>query len=308
RHRPRTHCCHRFVGRVKGADEHRITRGCLFGIDRYVNPGRERRRCRWHAANCANVEEIEVLSVIFILWLREVKKHLRSRTQIIASLGSPIMYLGVLGFGLGPIFRKAGEGSYLQFMAPGVMGMTILFTSMFSGIALLWDRQFGFLKETLVAPVPRLWIMIGRTLGGATVAILQGSLIFVACLVGGFRPVSISVIPLALLFMALIAVVFAALGTVIGSSLKDMQGFQLVMNFMVMPIFFLSGALYPLNNLPKVLAVLTRLDPLTYGVDGVRTVLIGASHFGSVKDLAVLVGVALVLLSVGAWRFSKIEI
>ena len=201
------------------------------------------------------------MRVIYILWLREVKKYLRSRTQIIASLGSPIMYLGVLGFGLGPIFQKAGEGSYLQFMAPGVIGMAILFTSMFSGIALLWDRQFGFLKETLVAPVPRLWIMLGRTLGGATVAILQGLLIFVACLIAGFRPVSIAVIPLALLFMALIAIVFAALGTVIGSSLTDMQGFQLVMNFLVLPIFFLSGALFPLNNLPRVLAALTRIDP-----------------------------------------------
>jgi ABC-2 type transport system permease protein len=249
-----------------------------------------------------------MLSVIFILWLREVKKYLRSRTQIIASLGSPIMYLGVLGFGLGPIFRKAGEGSYLQFMAPGVVGMTILFTSMFSGIALLWDRQFGFLKETLVAPVPRLWIMIGRTLGGATVAILQGLLIFVACFIAGFRPLSVVVIPLALLFMALIAVVFAALGTVIGSSLKDMQGFQLVMNFLVMPIFFLSGALYPLTNLPRVLALLTRIDPLTYGVDGMRTVLTGVTHFGLTADATVLVAVAITLLTVGAWRFSKIEI
>ena len=248
------------------------------------------------------------MRVVYILWLREVKKYLRSRTQIIASLGSPIMYLGVLGFGLGPIFQKAGEGSYLQFMAPGVIGMTILFTSMFSGIALLWDRQFGFLKETLVAPVPRLWIMMGRTLGGATVAILQGLLIFVACFVAGFRPTSLAVIPLALLFMALIAVVFAALGTVIGSSLKDMQGFQLVMNFLVMPIFFLSGALYPLTNLPRVLALLTRIDPLTYGVDGVRTVLIGVTHFGVGMDAAVLIGVAIALLSAGAWRFSKIEI
>ena len=248
------------------------------------------------------------MSVIYILWLREVKKYLRSRTQIIASLGSPIMYLGVLGFGLGPVFARAGEGSYLQFMAPGVIGMTILFTSMFSGIALLWDRQFGFLKETLVAPVPRFFIMLGRTLGGATVSIIQGSLIFVVCLIAGFRPNSIVAIPMAFLFMALIAIVFAALGTVIGSSLKDMQGFQLVMNFLVMPIFFLSGALYPLKNLPKVLALLTRIDPLTYGVDGVRTVLIGVSHFGSVEDMVVLLGVAILLLTLGAWRFSKIEI
>jgi len=248
------------------------------------------------------------MKVIYILWLREVKKYLRSRVQIFASLGSPIMYLGVLGFGLGPIFQKAGEGSYLQFMAPGVIGMTVLFTSMFSGIALLWDRQFGFLKETLVAPVPRLWIMMGRTLGGATISIIQGTLIFAITFIAGFRPVGIAAIPLAILFMALIAIVFAALGTVIGSSLKDMQGFQLVMNFLVMPIFFLSGALYPLRNLPKVLAVLTRLDPLTYGVDGVRTVLIGVTHFGLTADAAVLIGVAILLLTAGAWRFSKIEI
>src|SRR5215471_19547597 len=136
------------------------------------------------------------MHAIFILWLREVKKYTRSRAQIVASLGQPLLYLLVLGFGLGPVFQKAGYGSYLQFVAPGVIGMTVLFTSAFSGIALLFDRQFGFLKETLVAPVPRLAIMIGRTLGGATVAILQGLLIFVCCLVAGFRPQSLGVIPL----------------------------------------------------------------------------------------------------------------
>jgi ABC-2 type transport system permease protein len=218
------------------------------------------------------------------------------------------MYLGILGFGLGPIFQKAGEGSYLQFMAPGVMGMTILFTSTFSGIALLWDRQFGFLKETLVAPVPRLTIMIGRTLGGATVAMFQGLLIFAITLIAGFRPASASVVPLAILMMVLIALVFAAMGTIIGSTLKEMQGFQLVMNFLVMPIFFLSGALYPLRNLPTPLAVLTRLDPLTYGVDGLRTVLTGLSHFGLALDVAALVGVTMLFFVLGAWRFSKIEV
>ncbi|MDT5262220.1 MAG: type transport system permease protein [Acidobacteriota bacterium] len=254
------------------------------------------------------MEALRLMGVIYILWLREVKKYLRSRTQIVASLGSPIMYLGVLGFGLGPVFQRAGEVSYLQFMAPGVIGMTVLFSSMFSGIALLWDRQFGFLKETLVAPVPRLWIMTGRTLGGATVAMLQGLLIFVVSLVAGFRPTGLLALPVALLVLALTAVVFAALGTAIGSTLKDMQGFQLVMNFMVMPIFFLSGALYPLANLPKALALLTRVDPLTYGVDGVRGALIGVTHFGVTVDVLVLAFVAVVLLGVGAWRFSKIEI
>src|SRR6266446_9700840 len=181
------------------------------------------------------------VSVVHILWLREVKKYLRSRVQIVASLGSPLMYLGVLGFGLGPVFQRAGEGKYIQFMAPGVIGMTVLFTAMFSGIAVIWDRQFGFLKETLVAPVPRILIMIGRTLGGATVAVLQGVVVFGICLAVGFRTPSLPLLPLAFTFMILTAVLFTAVGTAIASVLPDFQGFQLVMNFLVMPIFFLSG-------------------------------------------------------------------
>jgi ABC-2 type transport system permease protein len=248
------------------------------------------------------------MSAIYILWLRELKKYSRSRVQIIASMGQPLLYLLVLGFGLGPVFQKAGGGSYLQFISPGIMGMTVLFTSVFSGIALLWDRQFGFLKETLVAPVPRIQVMIGRTLGGATVAMIQGTLIVTVCLIAGFRPVSLTMVPLGFVFMGLIATVFAGLGTAIGSSLQDMQGFQLIMNFLVLPIFFLSGALFPLNNLPKALAYVTALDPLSYGVDGLRAALIGVSHFGAITDAVVLVCLAIALLCLGAWRFSKIEI
>jgi ABC-2 type transport system permease protein len=193
-------------------------------------------------------------------------------------------------------------------MAPGVIGMTVLFSSVFSGIALLWDRQFGFLKETLVAPVPRLQIMIGRTCGAATTAMIQGLLVTVVTLIAGFRPVNLAMVPLALLFLALVAVVFSGLGTAIGSSMKDMQAFPLVMNFLMLPIFFLSGALFPLTNLPKALSIVTSLDPLAYGVDGLRSALIAQSHFGAVLDLAVLGCVAVVLLGLGAWRFSKIEI
>src|SRR5881398_3465824 len=135
------------------------------------------------------------MAVVFALWLREVKRYLRSRPQILASLGQPLMYLLVLGFGLGPVFEKAGQGDYLRFVAPGVVGMTILFSSIFSGVGLLWDRQFGFLKETLVAPVPRLQIMIGRTLGGATVAVIQGSLVAIVCFAVGFRVVDWKLFP-----------------------------------------------------------------------------------------------------------------
>ena len=248
------------------------------------------------------------MGAIYILWLRELKRYVRSRPQIIASLAQPMLYLLVLGFGLGPVFRKAGQGSYLQFVAPGVIGMTVLFSSIFSGLVLLWDRQFGFLKEMLVAPVPRLHIMIGRTLGGATVATIQGCLIALVCVIAGFRPVSIAVVPLALVFMILIATVFGALGTGIGSMLQDMQGFQLIMNFMVLPIFFLSGALFPLTNLPLPLAIVTRLDPLAYGVDGLRATLLGASHFGAPVDLAVLAVVAVIFLAGGARQFSRIQV
>jgi ABC-2 type transport system permease protein len=247
------------------------------------------------------------MGAIYILWLRELKRYLRSRVQIVVSLGQPCLYLLALGFGLGPVFRQAGHGSYLQFMAPGVIGMSVLFTSVFSGIAMLWDRQFGFLKETLVAPVSRLQIMIGRTLGGATVAVIQGTLILVICIIAGFRPHSWFSIPLAFLFVALIAIVFSAMGTGVGSVLKDMQGFQLVMNFLVMPIFFLSGALFPLANLPLAMSIITKLDPLAYGVDGLRGALINTWHFSLVFDVTLLAGIAALFLGAGAYLFSRIE-
>ncbi|HEX5235017.1 MAG TPA: ABC transporter permease [Silvibacterium sp.] len=248
------------------------------------------------------------MGAIYILWLRELKRYVRSGVQIIVSLGQPCLYLLALGFGLGPVFRQAGQGSYLQFMAPGVVGMTVLFSSVFSGIAMLWDRQFGFLKETLVAPVSRMQIMVGRTLGGATVAILQGALILVICLIAGFRPHSWFAIPIAFLFVILIAVVFAALGTAIGSVLKDMQGFQLIMNFLVMPIFFLSGALFPLSNLPAAMTVITRIDPLSYGVDGLRGSLVRNWQFSGTVDMAVLAAIAVLFLSLGAYLFRRIEV
>ncbi len=140
------------------------------------------------------------MSAIYILWLRQIKRYFRSRPRIIASLGQPLLFLLALGFGFGPIFQRAGQGNYIQFLAPGVISMSILFTAIFSGIELIWDRQFGFLKETLVAPVPRILIMAGRTLGGATVALFQGLVVVVICLLAGFRITSFAGLPFALLF------------------------------------------------------------------------------------------------------------
>jgi ABC-2 type transport system permease protein len=248
------------------------------------------------------------MEAVYALWLREIKRYSRSPIQIVVSLGQPMLYLLVLGFGLGPVFQKAGSGSYLQFVAPGVIGMSILFSSIFSGVGLLWDRQFGFLKETLVAPVPRHRIILGRTLGAATVAVIQGTLVMIVCLIAGFRPANFAALPVAMLFMLMIAMVFAAMGSAIGSVLQDMQGFQLIMSFLVMPIFFLSGALFPLTNLPAALHVLTSLDPLSYGIDGIRGSLINAPHFGPTMDSTVLCLAAAILLAIGTYLFSRIEV
>ena len=248
------------------------------------------------------------MTAIYILWLRQLKRYTRSRSRIVASLGQPMLFLLALGFGFGPIFQRAGQGDYIQFLAPGVIGMTVLFTAIFSGIELIWDRQFGFLKETLVAPVPRILIMIGRTLGGATVALLQGFIVVIICFIAGFRVHHASAIPIALLVMALIAIMFTALGTAIASVLSDFQGFQLVMNFLVMPIFFLSGALFPLAGLPTVLNVLATIDPLSYGVDGLRVSLSGTGHFGLTVDLAVLAILSTIILVIGTRLFSRIEL
>jgi ABC-2 type transport system permease protein len=260
---------------------------------------------------CGRTEECggEVkMETIYILWLRQVKKYFRSRSRIIGSLGQPLLFLIAFGFGFGAIYKKAGGGNYIQFLAPGIIVMSVLFTAVFSGIEIIWDRQFGFLKETMVAPVSRLTIMLGRTIGGATVAGLQGLIVFTLTLLVGFRPQSILMLPVAALFVFIIALLFTSLGTAIGSMLEDMQGFQLIMNFLVMPIFFLSGALFPLQGLPTVMEIIIKFDPMTYGVDGVRGTLIGISNFGMMTDFIILSVITMILLGIGSYLFSKIQI
>jgi ABC-2 type transport system permease protein len=248
------------------------------------------------------------MNAIYILWLRQLKRYFRSRSRIVGSLGQPLLFLVALGFGLGPVFARAGQGNYLEFIAPGIVSMSILFTAIFSGIEIIWDRQFGFLKETLVAPIPRWQIMVGRTLGGATVATLQGIIVLLLSLIFGFRVETLTLIPQMLIFMILIALLFTALGTAIASILEDMQGFQLIMNFLVMPFFFLSGALFPLNGIPKALQIIASIDPLSYGVDGLRGAITNVFHFGLSIDLTVLTLTTFILIGIGTYLFSKIQI
>lgn len=245
---------------------------------------------------------------VYILWLRQVRRYARSRARVLGSLGQPLLLLLALGFGFGPTFEKAGGGNYIQFLAPGIIAMGILFTGLFSGIEIVWDRKFGFLKETLVAPVPRLQIVLGRTLGGATIAMFQGGIVSCICLAAGFRVEDPSLLPLALAFMVLIAVAFTAVGTIFGSILEDMQAFPVIMNFMVMPLFFFSGAIFPLGGLPKALAFATGVNPLTYGVDGLRGALTHGPAFGFGFDFGVLSVFAAILLALGSYFFSRIEL
>lgn len=248
------------------------------------------------------------MNAIYILWLRQLKRYFRSRSRIVGSLGQPLLFLVALGFGFGPIYQRAGGGNYIDFLAPGVIAQGILFTAIFSGIELIWDRQFGFLKETLVAPVTRLNIMIGRTLGGATIATMQGIIVFLLTLIVGFRPHSLLTLPLALVVMFLTALLFTGLGTAIASTLQDFQGFQLIMNFLVMPLFFLSGSLFPLTSAPPFLQTVLRVNPFAYTVDGLRETLILSANFGLTTDIAVLGVLTAIVLSIGAYLFSKIQI
>jgi len=247
------------------------------------------------------------MNTIYVLWLRQLKKYSRSTPRIIGSLGQPLLFLLVFGFGFGKIFEKAGGGNYIQFLVPGIVAMAVVFTAIFGGIELIWDRQFGFLKETMVAPVSRFSIMLGRAFGGATVSVIQGAAVLVISFFIGFKMSNFLMIFPALIFMFLTAFFFTALGTAIASKLTDMQAFPIIMNFLVMPLFFLSGSIFPLNTAPTALQVLGKLDPLSYGIDGLRYAFIGISANSPWTDFLVLAGFSVAILFIGKYLFEKME-
>jgi len=248
------------------------------------------------------------VDIVYTIWLRSVKRYLRSKSRIVGSLGMPLFLMLVLGFGLDSVVQIPGmEEGYMDFIIPGIVAMSVLFTSVFSGIQIIWDKQFGFLKATLVAPVSRLDIMIGQTLGGATAAVIQGLILMVLALFIGLHPVGIAGFLIAVGFMALIGVTFTALGIAIASRMEDMHGFQLIMNFIVFLIFGLSGALFPIDGLPDYIRPLTLADPLTYGVEGIRYGLSGTAQIHPLTSLIVMIVCAALMIVVGAYLFRKIR-
>jgi len=247
------------------------------------------------------------MRVVYILWLRQIKRYFRSRSRIVGAIGQPLLFLLALGYGLGSVYKEAGQGNYLQFLVPGIMAQTVLFSSMFYGAMIIFDRQFGFLKETMVAPVGRLKIMLGGALGGATTSVMQGVIVFLISLLLGFRPYNWPMALFSLIFMSILALAITSFSSGIGSFVQDMQGFQAINQFLVFPLYFLSGALYPLNHVPTWLRIVAEINPISYTVDAMRWSMIGTSRFGIWHDCIAL-GITLVVLVVfGVIRFRHIE-
>lgn len=251
---------------------------------------------------------MKALNIIYTMWLREMKRFVRAKSRIIGNLAMPFFFLVILGSGFGPFFSSVGGGSYLELIAPGIIAMILLFSSMFAGISVLWDRQFGFMKEVLVAPVSRLSIMLGKTMGAVTTSMIQALIILSAIVAVGLVSADVLGVMLAFALMFLISASFVSLGLAFASRMSDAHGFQLVMNFLIMPTFFLSGALFPLEGLPGWLKTATLFNPLTYGVDGLRTVLGGVGHMPLVLDFFILVVFWLAMTALGAHLFRKASI
>jgi len=248
------------------------------------------------------------LTAIYVLWLREMKRYFRAKSRILGSLAIPFFFLAFLGLGFsGMAVPGAGGVGYIQFLVPGIVGMSLLFQSIFAGLSVLWDREFGFLKEIMVAPVSRVSIVLGRTAGGVTTALVQGLLVLLVSSLVGFRVRSAAGVLVALVFMVLVSTTFIGLGLVFASKIKDMQGYSIIMNFVVFPLFFLSGALYPLGNLPAWLRVFSYLDPLTYGVDGLRGALVGVATRSLGADMGIMAAFAVLMVGLGAWSFERSE-
>jgi ABC-2 type transport system permease protein len=270
---------------------------------------------------------IASLRAIYIIWYRDILRYWRDRWRLVASLSQPLLFLVVFGSGLssalgGGTLFGAGRGlSYIQFMYPGIIGMSILFTAIFGAMSIVWDREFGFLKEVMVAPIDRWAIAIGKALGGTTQAMIQGLILLVLAPFIGVKLSVLTVVELVPL-AAVLAFGLSSFGVMLASMMKSLQGFQVVMNFLMMPMFFLSGALFPLSGLPGWMNVLTRIDPASYGIDPLRRVVLSSSGVPSAVvdrlgltinghvlpiplEVAIMLAFGMVLLGVAVVMFQR---
>ena len=268
-----------------------------------------------------NIIEVE-LGKLYAIWLREFKVFLREKSRLVASIFTPLMWLFVIGSGLGSVvsnpsalstvvYSTAGEvGSeidYQQFIFPGIICMSVIFSSVFFGSYIIWDRKFDFLKSVMVAPVSRTTIFIGKTFGGMTTSIIQAAILLVIGLAIGMHYTPFSIVTIAVIIL-LLSFALTSLGLTIGSYIESLEGFQLIVSFVVFPLFFLSGALFPLNNLPGWLSILTMVDPATYAVDALRSTILGITGKNPfVVDIGILLVCVIALGTLGMLSFRKMK-
>lgn len=245
---------------------------------------------------------------IYTMWLRQIKRFLRVKARLVSSILMPFLFLAFLGLPLSFIPALEIRGmNYLDFLAPGIVGMTLLFAGTMSGASVIWDKEFGFLKEVLVAPVNRFSIILGRSLGGMTIAVVQALIIIAIAAAMGVKISSASGFFLSIVFMVLTCATFTGLGLIIATKLGDTEGFMSIMNLVIMPLFFLSGAFFPLEGMPAGIRHIMYVNPLTYGVDGLRGTIVGGAAFPLWLDFAVLLVLSIILAGLGAYFFSKME-
>ena len=245
---------------------------------------------------------------LYAIWLREFKVFQRERSRVISAISQPIIWLFLLGGGMGASIDQAaiGDVGYLAFLFPGIVAMSIMFGTVFYGLYIVWDRKVDVLKEILVAPISRVTVFFGKVLGGATDAMITATILLVLGVgLVGIAPASVLI---ALGLCILLAIGMVSIGLTLGAFFESMEGFQVVVTFMVFPLFFLSGALYPLKNLDPAMAAAVRLDPVTYAVDGMRGTLIGVQHFPMWLDVGVLVVFDLLMIVVGTLAFRKMKL
>jgi ABC-2 type transport system permease protein len=248
---------------------------------------------------------------IYTMWLREMKRFLRVKARIVGSLLMPIFFLAFLGLPMSFLPAREIPGlegvGYLNFLAPGIVGMTLLFAGTMSGASVIWDKEFGFLKEVLVAPVNRFSVILGRSLGGMTTAIIQALVIVGIAVAMGVQLSGVPGFFLAILIMVLTCATFTGFGIIIATKLGNLEGFMAIMNLITFPIFLLSGAMFPVQIMPSWLKYIMYANPLTYGVDGLRGTLISVAAFPLWLDFTVLIIVCLALATLGSYFFSKME-
>lgn len=246
---------------------------------------------------------------IYALWLRDVKRFLRTPSRIIGSIAMPLLFLVFLAFGFsGAAIPGLPDGvDYLEYLVPGMVGFTMLFGASFAGLSILSDQDVGFLKEILVAPISRTSIVLGRIAGGSTTALVQAVLILLLSIPLGFRITNPLLLPVAFLFLVLIAVTFVGFGVALASQFSDSEGFGLVVQFVIFPLFFLSGAIYPISSFPEPIQLMALVNPLTYGVDGLRAVLVGTSAYPVGLDFGALLVSSIIMVGAGTYLFERVE-